>query len=561
MYALRKRLDVFGHNAPDWNALSADFHNDYVDDGDKLGDWPDFLITPDDADTVDVEGSHPDVVVGSWVVLSVPGYRELRQVTGVTELSRAQFAVSGKMTRLSLTAGADFDAFKDEVRSTTVFAVSEPLTRAPEEDPTAVKQDAVEVDLDVSALRPGRRLVIRGRTLKGEEQAETAVLQEVQAAGGHWRLVLTDHLSTAYERDSVVVHANVALATHGETVAQLLGSGRADTPFQRFTLAHDPLTYVQSPSDPSGAQAALEVRANEVRWDEAPTLYGAGPADRAYAVGTDEQGATYVQFGDGEHGARLPSGTNNVRARYRKGLGAGGNVGAGALAQLLDRPLGVKGVSNPLGAGGGVDPEPETAARATMPLAVRTLGRAVSLLDYEDFARAFAGVVKAHAAVLALRGGRTIVVTVAFGATPGPDDAERLDDLATALRTHGDPRVQVVVLANAVATFRLALKVAVDAAYESAAVLAAVEAALRAAYAFDARAFAEPVHRSRVVAEAHAVAGVVAIDVDRLYSGATPGLAEQLGAPQPEVGPGGVASPAGLLLLDPAPLDWLEAMP
>ena len=27
-----------------------------------------------------------------------------------------------------------------------------------------------------------------------------------------------------------------------------------------------------------------------------------------------------------EHGARLPSGSNNVRARYRKGLGAAGNV-------------------------------------------------------------------------------------------------------------------------------------------------------------------------------------------------------------------------------------------
>jgi hypothetical protein len=36
-----------------------------------------------------------------------------------------------------------------------------------------------------------------------------------------------------------------------------------------------------------------------------------------------------------------------VRATYRKGIGAAGNVKAGALAQLLDRPLGVKGVENP----------------------------------------------------------------------------------------------------------------------------------------------------------------------------------------------------------------------
>ena len=35
----------------------------------------------------------------------------------------------------------------------------------------------------------------------------------------------------------MVVHANVALATHGETVEQLLGSGPASPAFQRFTLA------------------------------------------------------------------------------------------------------------------------------------------------------------------------------------------------------------------------------------------------------------------------------------------------------------------------------------
>ena len=84
----------------------------------------------------------------------------------------------------------------------------------------------------------------------------------------------------------------------------------------------------------------------------------------------------------------------------------------------------MKGVSNPVAASGGVDPETEDAARTSIPLGVRTLGRAVSLLDYEDFARAFTGVVKANATVLPLRGGRTIVVTVAF------EGGERLADLA-----------------------------------------------------------------------------------------------------------------------------------
>ena len=118
--------------------------------------------------------------------------------------------------------------------------------------------------------------------------------------------MLEDDLAHDYDRDTVVVHGNVALATHGETVQQLLGSGRASAPFQRFTLAHEPLTHVQSPDAPSGADAALEVRVNDVRWDEVPTLFGAGPRDRAYALRTDEHGKAYVQFGDGARGARLP---------------------------------------------------------------------------------------------------------------------------------------------------------------------------------------------------------------------------------------------------------------
>jgi predicted phage baseplate assembly protein len=342
-------------------------------------------------------------------------------------------------------------------------------------------------------------------------------------------------------------------------VQELLGSGRAGAAFQRFTLSHAPLTHVPS-TDPSGADADLEVRVNDVLWEEERTLYGTGATDRVYALRVDEEGATYVQFGDGEHGARLPSGSSNVRARYRKGLGAAGNVAAGALAQLMDRPLGVKGVANPVAASGGVDPEEEESARASIPLAVRTLDRAVSVLDYEDFARAFAGVAKAHAAVLPLRAGRTIVVTVALAGASAEEAGDRLEDLATALRTHGDPRVQVEVLPHAEATFRLALTVAVDPAYEAEAVLGGVDTALRAAYSFDARGFTEPVHRSELTAVAHGVAGVLAVDIDRLYVGTTPGLADRLLAQQPGVGSAGTALPAGLLLLDPAPLDGLEVM-
>ena len=52
--------------------------------------------------------------------------------------------------------------------------------------------------------------------------------------------------------------------------------------------------------------------------------------------------------------------------------------------------------------------------------------------------------------------------------------------------------------------------------------LAAVEAALRAHFSFDARDLGQPVQQSDVIAVAQAVAGVVAVDLTRLYGGTRP---------------------------------------
>ena len=64
---------------------------------------------------------------------------------------------------------------------------------------------------------------------------------------------------------------------------------------------------------------------------------------------------------------------------------------------LLTRPLGVKGAINPMDAEGAADREALDDARQNAPLTVLTLDRAVSLKDYEDFARAFSGIAKALA--------------------------------------------------------------------------------------------------------------------------------------------------------------------
>jgi hypothetical protein len=189
----------------------------------------------------------------------------------------------------------------------------------------------------------------------------------------------------------------------------------------------------------------------------------------------------------------------------------------------------------------------------------------VSLLDYEDFALAFTGIAKAQAQVLQLPAGPTIAITVAGqdGAALSPANPV-WNNLLLALKASGDPHVNVVLLSHQARSFYLGLKIKRDPAYELKPLLAAVEAELRAHYSFAARSLAQPVLQSDVIAVAHSVPGVVAVDLDALdfvtSPPAQPSLQTRLLASRMRVS-GDVAQPAELLTLHPGPLARLEEMP
>jgi hypothetical protein len=77
---------------------------------------------------------------------------------------------------------------------------------------------------------------------------------------------------------------------------------------------------------PAGIESTLEVRVNDVLWRESDHLSDLGPKDRNYLTRRDNEGNTFVIFGNGERGARLPTGVENVKALYRQGIGKAGNV-------------------------------------------------------------------------------------------------------------------------------------------------------------------------------------------------------------------------------------------
>ena len=374
--------------------------------------------------------------------------------------------------------------------------------------------------------------------------------------------VLAAPLAHCYDRETTQVNANVAHATHGETVSEILGSGDARIPNAAFPLRQSPLTFV-SAATPSGRQSTLALRANDLLWQEVPSLYARGPTERIYETEIDDDGVTTVRFGDGQEGARPPSGDHNIRATYRKGLGLAGNVAGGKLTNLLSRPLGVTAATNPEAATGGEDKESQDKARDNAPLTVLTLDRAVSIRDYRDFARAFAGIAKAHALWIPSGPARGVFLTVAGEAgAPVPETSDTFGHLQELLHAYGDPLMPLRLVSYRDARFRLRIAVKVAADADSKIVLPAIEARLRAAFGFDARSFGQGVSVDEVAAVAQAVAGVEAVNVSELHRSDAPSpvFVPRLFAALPVASLTQLPLAAELLTLDKAPL-VVDSMP
>ena len=563
VYALRVRASLFGFNAPHPLTLSNEVRRHYgFADGDG-SDWTNFFTFP--GKTIDLDATYPGILVQSWLVLSQPDYQELYRALTVIEGSRASFTLSGKTTRISLDTDENLPLFqRSNYRETMVFAQSELLEIAEAPITAPVTGATIPLARAPSGLVKGQRIVASGKdSTTGEAISE---IVQISAIDGKI-LALTPPLKKSYVRtaskpeESFSLNANVAHATHGETVSEILGSGDASQRYQQFTLKQSPLTYV-SAANASGAASTLQLRVNDLLWHEAPTLFGRGSQEHIYVTQTGDDSKTTIEFGDGATGARLPSGQDNVRATYRKGIGIDGLVKTGQLTSLLTRPLGITSVTNPEAATGAQDRELLDDARTNAPLTVLTLDRTVSLQDYEDFSRAFAGIAKALATFTWDGQTKRVFITVA-----GPDGAEIKADsdtyvnLLVALQHAGDPFVSLRVKSYRPARFRFAGKVKIDPDQQTDVVLAAVENALRDKFSFDVRAFGQPVFLSEVIATVQAVTGVLAVDVNKLYrAGAAATLQNRLLAALPETLADGSLVAAELLTLDPAPLDDLGVM-
>ena len=557
-YTFRERLRIFGWNAPDPNLLVIDGHppaGSSKDDGASAYHWVGFDLTL----PLDLDGEHPAVLAGSRVVLEQAGTTVPCVVGTVQRDGRSKFALNGPVTSVGLTKdggspapGAPTLTGLDR-RGLAVHAVSTALDATQMPDGTPLTGTTVLVATTDPPIPVGRRVILAGTDptgapvavaadVVGSEPVRVTAPDGTTADTGTTAITLSAR-PPALSRSGLVVLANVARSTHGETATQVLGSGDGRTPFPSFVLRRPPLTHVRA-TTPGGARAALVVRVDGVEWTQVGSLLDAGPRDRVYVVRRDEDGGARVVFGDGVHGARPATGTENITAVYRTGIGADGAVPARTVTLLVRRPLGIREVTNPLPSTGWAAPETLEEARTGAPLLVRTLDRAVSVADHEDLARGYAGVGPARADLLWDGSVRRVIVSVL--GTGGLDPGDGLvTGLRAALDAARDPSALLDVRAGEQLWFGVRVEVAHDPARVRDEVLTGVRATLAAAFGPGARQFAAPVTAGAVLVAVRSAPGVTACTVPRLF---------------PLVSPPAAGTTASLPA-DAAGLDPLRALP
>ena len=340
--------------------------------------------------------------------------------------------------------------------------------------------------------------------------------QIVKIDVGEQRLRFKEPLQHTYDTRTMCILGNVAMATHGETVHEVLGSGDGLAANQLFTLKKPPLTYIPG-ATASGLVNSLSVRVNGVLWQEQDSLLMSNPGDEVFIVRTQDDGRTEITFGDGLRGARLPSGAENVVATYRSGSGLEGELDAGQLQLLKTRPLGITEVVNPFPATGGAAREQQSEARENAPRTVLVLGRVVSLQDYEDFAKSYPGVGKAKA--VAIWDGRSRFVHLTIGTEGGQPivpGTPVYTGLREALDSVRNTSQRLVIEGYRQITFGLVAAIKVDPRYEADSVKLAVEQHLIASFSYSRRNFGQRVEHSEVIVAIQEVKGVVMVDLDGL---------------------------------------------
>jgi hypothetical protein len=340
--------------------------------------------------------------------------------------------------------------------------------------------------------------------------------------------------------DQVVKNAAGKLVYAGLPVVQskaqptvVIGSSTGE-PNQQFALPSSPVIL-----------DTLVVEVNEgagwVQWDRVASLLYSTDAfgrvtlssaeARDYYVQFDENDICYVLFGDGTYGRKPTPGANNIRATFRVGGGAAGNVPALAINKAVTTIPQLDSVINPLPAAGGADHESLDHATSFGPLAFRSGQRAVTLSDYVSLAQQAAGVAKVRAAAPNWNTVELYVAPVGDSLRPVPEELRRR--LVSYFEDKRMAGTFVEIFSASGAPIDIGIDIVYDKRYRRDAVKQAATEAVQDLLAFSNVEFGQPLYLSDIYGRVEVIPGVTAMTVTRFRRADAPGLtiAQQAGLP------------------------------
>jgi len=400
--------------------------------------------------------------------------------------------------------------------------------------------------------------VLAGRQLMLKEDAtgrtqQVAVLKDLPSLSGAvfpadarmWQIELDRAPEFTLEdfdeaEPAVIVYGNLVASTQGKSQSEtVIGSGDARQQFQTFALPKDPLTFLLDRASSPPQVPELSIYVGGVLWNQVDMLFGNGTDDRVYVVRQDEEGKSLVQFGNGVMGSRLPSGRNNVTAVFRVGISATGV--AAKDPQAAGKVDGLDKVRLPSAATGGAEAETAGTARVAAPGKMQSLGRLVSLSDFEAEALTIPGVSKARAYWSSLQGVPLIEVVVLTESGAESDLEFVRDTMAGFNRCRGPARHAIAVTGGVRQYLHIALTVGYDPARKPEDVERAVQQTLGIGtddglFSLSARMFGESAHVSQVIGRVQQADGVRWAEADAAQP-------IPLGSP-PQIDPAMLAIPA-----------------
>lgn len=382
--------------------------------------------------------------------------------------------------------------------------------------------------LDLGELEEGEipGLLVRGRKVALEQEVLPAdedddvtyagaigtKIEEVDKTASAVVLDLTSPLQKkdGFTLGNAVLRGNVVEAGHGESKPEkVLGSGDAARSNQRFVLKEEGVSFVADATQPSGVRADITVRVEDRAWKQVANLRDSGPADAHYAVRMTEDGYLAVEFGDGRHGRRLPSGGNNVRISFRVGTGLDGNLAADSLTKAARPHRLVKSVRQPLAATGGNDMEDVRSLKENAPASVLTLERAVSVGDLGHLAARQSSVWQARAFSLPTGLSRRESVKAVVVPAGGGELGALKESLQSTLQAHTLPGVDVQISEATMTPFDVDVTVRVKSAeYDPDQVVESVRQALLDAFSLERRRLGQDLFLSEVYQVVEGIQGV-----------------------------------------------------